>query len=178
MTTPSYYHQQSEPLRANNHNLNDVYSSDSAYNDDDEPLVDDVDDYEDEYEEVLEPWECNMCTFRNHPQLNICETCENVRILPGRLSNLPRALSATNCNNLMAANASGGGLVPSSSTSAISGSAVSPNLSLLRNNSGSSTALNNSNSSSRNGLNTSANGNLEHDTNLIQQQLQHFALHT
>ncbi|TMW45673.1 hypothetical protein DOY81_009249 [Sarcophaga bullata] len=45
--------------------------------------LDEGEDEDSEYEEKLpEPWECSMCTFRNHPQLNICETCENVRILP------------------------------------------------------------------------------------------------
>ncbi|KAM7345116.1 TAK1-associated binding protein 2 isoform 2-T3 [Cochliomyia hominivorax] len=178
MSSPSYYHQQSAPplpSRNTNSGINHNMYMDSPYNDDDdddEPLVDDVDDYEDEYEEVLEPWECNMCTFRNHPQLNICETCENVRIIPGRLSNLPRTLSANNFTNL-----TGGGLAqpPPASGSA---SGISPTLGLLRGSNGSSNALNNSNSSSRNGLNNTANGNLEHDTNLAQQQLQHFALHT
>ncbi|XP_052843060.1 putative uncharacterized protein DDB_G0271606 isoform X2 [Drosophila gunungcola] len=36
----------------------------------------------DEEEEPMDSWACNMCTFRNHPQLNICEACENVRIQP------------------------------------------------------------------------------------------------
>ncbi|XP_017077153.2 putative uncharacterized protein DDB_G0271606 isoform X2 [Drosophila eugracilis] len=36
-------------------------------------------------EETLDSWACNMCTFRNHPQLNICEACENVRIQPAPL---------------------------------------------------------------------------------------------
>ncbi|XP_022225219.2 mediator of RNA polymerase II transcription subunit 15 isoform X2 [Drosophila obscura] len=49
-------------------------------NDEEEYLSDsDVD----EDEEPLDMWACNMCTFRNHPQLNICEACENVRIQPG-----------------------------------------------------------------------------------------------
>ncbi|XP_067627910.1 putative uncharacterized protein DDB_G0288537 isoform X2 [Eurosta solidaginis] len=33
-------------------------------------------------DEPLECWPCSMCTFLNHPQLNICEACECVRILP------------------------------------------------------------------------------------------------
>uniref|UniRef100_T1PJB4 Zn-finger in Ran binding protein n=1 Tax=Musca domestica TaxID=7370 RepID=T1PJB4_MUSDO len=37
---------------------------------------------DDDDEEQIEHWECSMCTFRNHPQLNICECCDNVRILP------------------------------------------------------------------------------------------------
>ncbi|XP_030566334.1 ataxin-2 homolog [Drosophila novamexicana] len=39
----------------------------------------------DEGEEPLDMWACNLCTFRNHPQLNICEACENVRIQPGMI---------------------------------------------------------------------------------------------
>ncbi|XP_033246637.1 alpha-protein kinase 1-like [Drosophila miranda] len=55
-------------------------------NDEEEYLSDsDVD----EDEEPLEMWACNMCTFRNHPQLNICEACENVRIQPGMIRIVP-----------------------------------------------------------------------------------------
>ncbi|KAH8347842.1 hypothetical protein KR084_001636 [Drosophila pseudotakahashii] len=43
----------------------------------------------DEEEETLDSWACNMCTFRNHPQLNICEACENVRIQPGMIRIVP-----------------------------------------------------------------------------------------
>ncbi|XP_034126713.1 TGF-beta-activated kinase 1 and MAP3K7-binding protein 3 isoform X2 [Drosophila guanche] len=43
----------------------------------------------DEDEEPLDMWACNMCTFRNHPQLNICEACENVRIQPGMIRIVP-----------------------------------------------------------------------------------------
>lgn len=39
----------------------------------------------DNEETTLAPWECNMCTFLNHPDLNICECCDNVRIIPGML---------------------------------------------------------------------------------------------
>ncbi|XP_065366588.1 transcription factor SPT20 homolog isoform X2 [Calliphora vicina] len=159
--SPTYLHQQSEPLINNNTTL---YTDHSYYGDQEEPLVNDDDG---EYEEIVEPqWECNMCTFRNHPQLNICETCDNVR--PGMLTNLSRALSATNCTTNTAAAPAG---------AAASSSASASNLGLLGGASGggSNNALNNSNSSSRSGLNT-ANGNLEHD--LVQQQLQHFALHT
>ncbi|EDW10525.2 uncharacterized protein Dmoj_GI18499 [Drosophila mojavensis] len=41
----------------------------------------------DEGEEPLDMWACNLCTFRNHPQLNICEACENVRIQPAPIHN-------------------------------------------------------------------------------------------
>ncbi|KAH8298454.1 hypothetical protein KR044_003569 [Drosophila immigrans] len=44
---------------------------------------------EDEGEEPLDTWACNLCTFRNHPQLNVCEACENVRIQPGMIRILP-----------------------------------------------------------------------------------------
>ncbi|XP_001362052.3 putative uncharacterized protein DDB_G0271606 isoform X1 [Drosophila pseudoobscura] len=55
-------------------------------NDEEEYLSDsDVD----EDEEPLDMWACNMCTFRNHPQLNICEACENVRIQPGMIRIIP-----------------------------------------------------------------------------------------
>ncbi|XP_033254083.1 activating signal cointegrator 1 complex subunit 2 homolog [Drosophila miranda] len=55
-------------------------------NDEEEYLSDsDVD----EDEEPLDMWACNMCTFRNHPQLNICEACENVRIQPGMIRIVP-----------------------------------------------------------------------------------------
>ncbi|KAH8400803.1 hypothetical protein KR009_001069 [Drosophila setifemur] len=55
-------------------------------NDEEEYLSDsDVD----EDEESLDRWSCNMCTFRNHPQLNICEACENVRIKPGTIRITP-----------------------------------------------------------------------------------------
>ncbi|XP_020800470.1 putative uncharacterized protein DDB_G0271606 isoform X1 [Drosophila serrata] len=47
-----------------------------------------------EAEETLDSWACNMCTFRNHPQLNICEACDYVRIQPGMLHFVPPA-SAT-----------------------------------------------------------------------------------
>lgn len=40
---------------------------------------------ESESEEPLDMWSCIMCTFRNHPQLNVCEACENVRIQPGMI---------------------------------------------------------------------------------------------
>ncbi|XP_030380029.1 probable serine/threonine-protein kinase nek3 isoform X2 [Scaptodrosophila lebanonensis] len=51
-------------------------------NDDEEYLSEsDVD----EGEEPLDMWACNMCTFRNHPQLNMCEACENIRIKPAPL---------------------------------------------------------------------------------------------
>lgn len=36
-----------------------------------------------------QPWQCSMCTFQNHPLLNKCECCENVRILPGSVRILP-----------------------------------------------------------------------------------------
>lgn len=39
----------------------------------------------DEGEQPLDKWPCIMCTFLNHPQLNVCETCENVRIQPGMI---------------------------------------------------------------------------------------------
>lgn len=64
----------------------------------------------DEDEEPLDMWACNLCTFRNHPQLNICEACENVRIQPGMIRIIP--------------NASGGG------STAAAGSAGTPNGSL------------------------------------------------
>ncbi|EDW72042.1 uncharacterized protein Dwil_GK10734 [Drosophila willistoni] len=43
----------------------------------------------DEDEEPLDMWACNLCTFRNHPQLNMCEACENVRIQPGMIRIVP-----------------------------------------------------------------------------------------
>ncbi|KAH8291428.1 hypothetical protein KR054_011770 [Drosophila jambulina] len=55
-----------------------------------------------EAEETLDSWACNMCTFRNHPQLNICEACDYVRIQPGMLHFVPPAPPA-------AAAAAGGG---------------------------------------------------------------------
>ncbi|XP_046811341.1 velvet complex subunit 2-like [Lucilia cuprina] len=162
LTIPSYYHQQSAAL-----NSNHLYTDHSNFVNQ-EPIDDGS---EEEYEEVIEqPWECSMCTFRNHPQLNICEACENVRI-PGRLTNLSRARSATNCTNIAGAAARS----PAGTALQVSGS--SPNLGLSRTPAGSSNTLNNSNSGSRNALNT-ATVNLEHDTNLVQQQLQHYALHT
>lgn len=39
----------------------------------------------DEGEQPLDKWACIMCTFLNHPQLNVCEACENVRIQPGMI---------------------------------------------------------------------------------------------
>lgn len=45
----------------------------------------------DEGEEPLDMWACNLCTFRNHPQLNICEACENVRIQPGMIRIVPNS---------------------------------------------------------------------------------------
>ncbi|XP_055905410.1 uncharacterized protein LOC129940908 [Eupeodes corollae] len=36
-----------------------------------------------------QPWQCSMCTFQNHPLLNKCECCENVRILPGSVRIVP-----------------------------------------------------------------------------------------
>ncbi|XP_055856350.1 uncharacterized protein LOC129919488 [Episyrphus balteatus] len=36
-----------------------------------------------------QPWQCSMCTFQNHPLLNKCECCDNVRILPGSVRILP-----------------------------------------------------------------------------------------
>lgn len=157
-TSPPFYHQQSAPLNAiNNNDLQD-------------PIESDDNDY-DEYEEISEPWECSMCTFRNHPQLNICETCENVRIIPGRLTNLSRAIANTNLTNTPAT-------ATASVDRAASASANSLTLGLLGGPAATTNTINNSNSnsSSRNELNA-ANGNLEHDTNLVQQQLQHFALH-
>nr|XP_014085750.1 histone-lysine N-methyltransferase, H3 lysine-79 specific [Bactrocera oleae]XP_036231137.1 histone-lysine N-methyltransferase, H3 lysine-79 specific [Bactrocera oleae] len=44
----------------------------------------------DDYE-PLERWPCSMCTFLNHPQLNICEACECVRIIPGTIRIVPTA---------------------------------------------------------------------------------------
>ncbi|XP_053964522.1 dual specificity protein kinase splA isoform X1 [Anastrepha ludens] len=44
-----------------------------------------------EDDEPLERWDCPMCTFLNHPQLNICEACEYVRILPGTVRIVPTA---------------------------------------------------------------------------------------
>ncbi|XP_033149113.1 ataxin-2 homolog [Drosophila busckii] len=41
----------------------------------------------DEGDEPLDMWACNLCTFRNHPQLNVCEACENVRIQPAPIYN-------------------------------------------------------------------------------------------
>ncbi|XP_036333972.1 transcription factor mef2A [Rhagoletis pomonella] len=46
-------------------------------------------------EEPLERWPCSMCTFLNHPQLNICEACECVRILPGTVRIVPTANAAS-----------------------------------------------------------------------------------
>uniref|UniRef100_A0A6P4EJK9 Ataxin-2 homolog isoform X1 n=1 Tax=Drosophila rhopaloa TaxID=1041015 RepID=A0A6P4EJK9_DRORH len=48
----------------------------------------------DEEEEPMDSWACNMCTFRNHPQLNICEACENVRIQPGMIRIVPTGSGA------------------------------------------------------------------------------------
>ncbi|KAH8336662.1 hypothetical protein KR059_000124 [Drosophila kikkawai] len=48
-----------------------------------------------EAEETLDSWACNMCTFRNHPQLNICEACDYVRIQPGMLHFVPPAGGGT-----------------------------------------------------------------------------------
>ncbi|KAH8253501.1 hypothetical protein KR032_005769 [Drosophila birchii] len=58
-----------------------------------------------EAEETLDSWACNMCTFRNHPQLNICEACDYVRIQPGMLHFVPNATAAA----AAAAAAAGGG---------------------------------------------------------------------
>ncbi|EDV98362.1 GH22714 [Drosophila grimshawi] len=49
----------------------------------------------DEGEEPLDMWACNLCTFRNHPQLNICEACDNVRIQPGMIRILHSEAAAT-----------------------------------------------------------------------------------
>ena len=149
---PSYYQQQSAP------NPNTAYS-DQLYTNHDGRTVnnyhdeDEDEDSEDE-EEMLEPWECSMCTFRNHPQLNICETCENVRILPGTLHNLSNSFTAA----------------------VDTAAAVASGRSINNANNSSSSSLNSSVSGGV-GLNV-ANANIEHDTNLVQQQLQHFALHT
>ncbi|CAD7012241.1 homeobox protein 5 isoform X2 [Ceratitis capitata] len=48
---------------------------------DEEDYSDSNTDGGDDYE-PLDRWACSMCTFLNHPQLNICETCECVRIIP------------------------------------------------------------------------------------------------
>lgn len=36
-------------------------------------------------------WNCDVCTFLNHPQLNKCEQCEMPKFIHGRT--LPRAIS-------------------------------------------------------------------------------------
>ncbi|XP_011187183.2 histone-lysine N-methyltransferase, H3 lysine-79 specific isoform X1 [Zeugodacus cucurbitae] len=51
---------------------------------DEEDYSDSNTDGGDDYE-PLERWPCSMCTFLNHPQLNICEACECVRIIPGTI---------------------------------------------------------------------------------------------
>lgn len=137
--SPSFYYQpQQQPV--------DITTEDIYSDNDEEEYVDDGND--DEYE-VVQPWECNMCTFRNHPQLNICEACDNVRILPGTLPNLSRAISNNSANSVQLTAAA----------------ASSPTIGLL------------SVPSPVNGV-AATDNNLEHDTNLAQQQLQHFALHT
>uniref|UniRef100_A0A1B0ADE0 CUE domain-containing protein n=1 Tax=Glossina pallidipes TaxID=7398 RepID=A0A1B0ADE0_GLOPL len=50
-------------------------------------------DDDDDEDEQLEQWACDMCTFRNHALLNICESCESVRILPGTLTNFSRPIT-------------------------------------------------------------------------------------
>ncbi|TMW41589.1 hypothetical protein DOY81_013331, partial [Sarcophaga bullata] len=136
---PSYYQQQSAPNPTTGY-------SDQLYTDHDGRMnnyLDEGEDEDSEYEEELpEPWECSMCTFRNHPQLNICETCENVRILPGTLPNLSNAFSAA--ANTAAAVASGR---------------------TINNANNSSSSSLNSSASGGVGLNVS-NANIEHDTNL------------
>ncbi|XP_011296342.2 dual specificity protein kinase splA isoform X1 [Musca domestica] len=120
---------------------------------------------DDDDEEQIEHWECSMCTFRNHPQLNICECCDNVRILPGTLQNLSRAMSTNSaCSEAGAA--------------AVANRSVT-NVNALRSASGTSLNSNASaNATAAAAGGASRSGNLEHDTNLAQQQLQHFALHT
>ncbi|XP_062132063.1 ataxin-2 homolog isoform X1 [Drosophila sulfurigaster albostrigata] len=58
---------------------------------------------EDEGEEPLDTWACNLCTFRNHPQLNVCEACENVRIQPGMIRILPSGNDNANSSPTSAA---------------------------------------------------------------------------
>ncbi|XP_018802108.1 PREDICTED: putative mediator of RNA polymerase II transcription subunit 26 isoform X1 [Bactrocera latifrons] len=57
---------------------------------DEEDYSDSNTDGGDDYE-PLERWPCSMCTFLNHPQLNICEACECVRIIPGTIRIVPTA---------------------------------------------------------------------------------------
>lgn len=181
--------QQQQPLsyqpHHNNHPANTV-SSHSAlpplvddYSDPDNGDYDDDEDDDDDYE-LFEPWECNMCTFRNHPQLNICECCDNVRIKPGTLTNLSRAISTNSANSsssvAVATNAGSGG----SGLTSVTNRSVT-NINAVA--SGSVNSLNATTSAAAAAAATvsssaSANGNLEHDTNLAQQQLQHYALHT
>lgn len=180
------FQQQQQPLsyqpHHNNHPANTV-SSHSAlpplvddYSDPDNGDYDDDEDDDDDYE-LFEPWECNMCTFRNHPQLNICECCDNVRIKPGTLTNLSRAISTNSANSsssvAVATNAGSGG----SGLTSVTNRSVT-NINAVA--SGSVNSLNATTSAAAATVSSSAsaNGNLEHDTNLAQQQLQHYALHT
>lgn len=151
-TSPSFYQQQHSSALPND----DIY----AETDEEDYPDDDVEDDE----VVEEHWECNMCTFRNHPQLNICEACDNVRILPGTLPNLSKAIS----NSSVAIAAATAAAAVASPTAVGLLTAASPSLN-VDGAVGSGTTVAN---------NVTANGNLEHDTNLAQQQLQHFALHT
>ncbi|XP_061402298.1 myb-like protein AA [Musca vetustissima] len=133
----------------------------------------DYDDDDDDDEELIEHWECNMCTFRNHPQLNMCECCDNVRILPGTLQNLSRAISTNSaCSDASSLAVTNRSMTNVNALRSASGNSLNSNM-------GTNTAATTNAGAATVAASASAtNGNLEHDTNLAQQQLQHFALHT
>ncbi|XP_075169464.1 TAK1-associated binding protein 2 isoform X2 [Haematobia irritans] len=166
--SPSIYQQQQQhqQIPQSSYPTSPYQDQDTYYSDTDNGDYEDDDD--DEYE-LMEPWECSMCTFRNHPQLNICECCENVRILPGTLTNLSRAISNNSASSV---------------TSAAAGAAAAVGLTSVTNrsvtdvNAAAAAASVNGSMNSLTSVTGAANSNLEHDTNLAQQQLQHLALHT
>lgn len=81
--SPASYQQQQSTTSLPNHNSNACHNSSNNFG-----LDNDSEYTDEEYDDEVDPqemWSCNLCTFRNHPQLNICEQCENVRIKPGTI---------------------------------------------------------------------------------------------